>query len=733
MEIPFDKGLTISEQKEKISSYSNNIYIGLSIMGNAPTQEQRNENSSIDNWQKLSKNYKDEYSGYVKILNTQAKQYNISQRINTSPSDNNFYTQIYELENLLDEKENTVISKAGNINSKEKNIVNSNISQRKKINKRIEAIKVNIEDNPAAKNQFDLLKKVENDWDIKLNKIQKFGANTVLQQYNIIEHWKQIFSQMRLEMINSSFLENIYPLKMKDGSPSTLDGEYQSKEQIARTVANNIFFEFYMDTNTNFVLKPPFINMGIEDDNSQYIIEEESLISFDYNDTVDGMITRIGVTGDYRYPVTLEKEQTYNLHTDFNLLNTYGLHHQELQNLLFCRTPLDCRDFGVAYMAKNNQELLSATVTISGRPEIRLGVCTYIKPLDMIYYIKGISHSFEAGNSFTTTLTLVAGRRIVTGYKIQSTVKTITQQYIKGIRIDVTDVDKNLSGNQIEHYVLANSTNLTYASENQINESINSGTKLNLNNDLEKAAQYGAKVQIIKNSYIITSHPNPGYIGLIVDIGNPIISDINKNTYNYINKIVNTKNPSFSSSLKATWDNIKANFGQDVKPFEIIQEQFNLYCKYSAIKSDGSNFTRINLDEFFTIFLDYINLSIDTTNVNDENATNKDWESYKNYASAAQLFNQMINDIDSTGSYSCFTDSNGREYPTTLNYGRQIKKDALDNKIAIATKELSTYGEASIMTDQEVEDIIVGAQKLADTATGKNRTTGKINTTKSKK
>jgi len=57
--------------------------------------------------------------------------------------------------------------------------------------------------------------------------------------------------------------------------------------------------------------------------------------------------------------------------------------------------------------------VVTGSVTIPGRPEMRLGYPIYMEHRDSFHYVRSINHSFDYGGSFTTTLSLQTERRKV--------------------------------------------------------------------------------------------------------------------------------------------------------------------------------------------------------------------------------------------------------------------------------------------------------------------------------
>lgn len=526
--------------------------------------------------------------------------------------------------------------------------------------------------------------------------LMKAGRSNILNQVGIIDHWKNIFGKMILEVVdNNNFLGLVYPLKIAFSDPdASMDGDYITKADMANMVAQNLMYEFYVDTNGHFVLKPPLYNIGIQPDNPDYIIEETDLISMSINESVEGIITRIGVTGDYNEPVTLEKIQIYNIHQDLNLIRDYGFHAQEIAGRLFLRNNADCRDFGKSYMTKNNMELNSASVTINGRSGIRLGTSVYLKPRDTMYYIKEINHEISAGGQFQTTLTLIGARKIITGFKAQSNLTTITQKTNLVPNPDNTGLD--VGTKQTFNYILASAVNqeaITDAniktapnqfdreqrlSDAQIQAVVdNPNTTSLLNNSVtpsdmvnQKTQINGLVPQILRNVYQITSHINPAYIGLIVDQNAEAISDINIANYNFF---ANLSVDSIGESTRIL--NIPKN--KQAISVSIIKDAFDLFVADMAI-GNPNQFTIALRDQFILSFL-----KSTSDQINSKNITGGSVNSNANdIATACTVFNQLINQVDNGGVYRQFTDNDGRELPSYFDYGKSLLIES--NQLTVA-------------------------------------------------
>lgn len=572
-----------------------------------------------------------------------------------------------------------------------------------------------IQDIPEFKVQQKSIIKQQNNLKQDIASLTKAGRSNILNQVGIIDHWKKIFAKMILEVVDdNNFLGLVYPLKIAFSDPdASMDGDYISKADMANMVAQNLMYEFYVDTNGHFVLKPPLYNIGIQTDNPDYIIEETDLISLSINESVEGIITRIGVTGDYNEPVTLEKIQIYNIHQDLKLIRDYGFHAQEIAGRLFLRNNADCRDFGKSYMTKNNMELNNASVTINGRPGIRLGTSVYLKPRDTVYYVKEINHEITAGGQFQTTLTLIGARRIVTGFKAQSKLNTVIQVKNEASKADKTGLE--IETQETFHYILSSAVNPEAITDSNIKTSpvqfnreqpmnaaqidalgTNPNTALLLGNSIspndlvdQKAQNNGFVPQILRNVYQINSHQNPAFVGLIVDQDSQAISDINIANWNFFENLT-------IDSIADSTRILNIPKGKQAIAIGIIKDAFSEFNTSAGI-TEPKQFTLALRDQFILSFLKSTSDQINASSVTSGNRSASVKTDALNVATACTIFNQMISQVDNGGVYRQFTDSDGRELPSYFDYGKSLLIES--NELTVAQ-----FTDMSVITEKQQRD-----------------------------
>lgn len=626
----------------------------------------------------------------------------------------------------------------------------------------------------------------------------KTGRNALLDESGISKHWQRIFSSLVLEVLDSEsasvnsedlvkkgFLANVHPFKWETSSPGWMDGDYQSKADIGRTVAQNIMYEFYFDTNGHFVLKPPLFSISNQNNDADYILTDKDIFSININDTLDGIITRMDIVGAYYESPSTPNEMIKNVFQDFNLIKNYGVFSRQISNLLFIRNIADCRAFGRAFMSKNNVELKNATVTIYGRPEIRLGTSIYLQPRDTVYYIKAISHDFNVGDGVTTTLTLVGARRIIRGFAAKKTVSQYYKTYNKDGSFRISKEAKSegrdflTNASEIDHYIPLNATNfsnLPLSSQSTLNDQLNA--QLNVDNGGEFGNNVITEnaVRILENMFIVTSHPNQALIGLLVDGDSALVSQINQNYYKFLNGLVGKDGyVSIQLSSKPTIQTHGQGQSQlfpNEKP-EVVQaaaehlthafkvftgqteaSSSNFAVDYgfneSSIKklkkeNNGSDFDYAMLRSFLTSQYRKIQNKIES------GVSVSDRAVYNDLDLQRQILDLLMKDIDALGSYARYTDAEGREWPSYVDFGSSLTMVQTDTVLSdfdtrndrieserqrlsrAAQKALGTNTKNANVENKKIENAVKynGSQPITrvDAESGANTATARAETT----
>ena len=190
--------------------------------------------------------------------------------------------------------------------------------------------------------------------------------------------------------------------------------EYQTRLEVATELKNRCQYEFFQDTNGNFIFKPPFYNLNVKGV-QPYTIRPNDIITFSLGTDAEGITTVMTVN----FPFALmfnnpSLPQKKGFHMDVGLVQKYGIKYEEITAYYMAGANAKvAKTFAAALMGTKNARSISGTITIPGRPEMKMGYPVYVEHRDAFYYVKSISHSFDYGGSFTTTLGIEAERKKV--------------------------------------------------------------------------------------------------------------------------------------------------------------------------------------------------------------------------------------------------------------------------------------------------------------------------------
>lgn len=257
---------------------------------------------------------------------------------------------------------------------------------------------------------FDLAKEAQEEmmkyWAVRLNRI---GRN--IRMYGI-KNVTTVDGQTKIELDDDQLLK-AFPYTLDEGSPQTIESGVKYQLDIANECKDLILYEFYMDVNGEIIFKPPYYNMNVIT-NTNSVIRDVDIVTMNFNEAEAEVVTRLDVKGNLhqQYATAGGKDVITGIAINQSLAKQYGLRVQtrEVRRL---SSSEKCLYYAQGELAKLNALIKKGSVTIAGRPELRLGYPVYIPSKDAFYYIKGIDHSFTYGGSFVTTLTVVGERKRV--------------------------------------------------------------------------------------------------------------------------------------------------------------------------------------------------------------------------------------------------------------------------------------------------------------------------------
>lgn len=186
--------------------------------------------------------------------------------------------------------------------------------------------------------------------------------------------------------------------------------ETMTKLDIATEVKTRTEFEFFQDVNGNFIFKPPFYNMDVKGI-QPYEIEPHDVINCGFNLDSEGIVTCLQVnTAAFEQLRQLAFARGSGFHMDIDLAQKYGVRYKEM-SIEYVNVKSLAKSIAVGQMNMMNAKTFTGSITIPGRPEMRLGYPIYLRHRDSYHYVKSISHAFEFGSSYTTTLSVETERK----------------------------------------------------------------------------------------------------------------------------------------------------------------------------------------------------------------------------------------------------------------------------------------------------------------------------------
>lgn len=233
--------------------------------------------------------------------------------------------------------------------------------------------------------------------------VPKKGKNSQTQQALDPKDGKEL-------IVNYGFIRKFETFADYDDLGDFESATYMTKLQMATEIKNKIDFEYFQDVDGNWIFKPPFYNLNVKG-LQPYTILPTDILSYSINTDTEGIITVLTVNTPMNKNLrTTPFVKGVGFHMDIDLSKRFGIRHQQV-TLEYVQDSTLARSLALGQMNIINAKVVTGSVTIPGRPEMRLGYPIYLEHRDSFHYVRSINHSFDYGGSFTTTLSLQTERR----------------------------------------------------------------------------------------------------------------------------------------------------------------------------------------------------------------------------------------------------------------------------------------------------------------------------------
>lgn len=192
------------------------------------------------------------------------------------------------------------------------------------------------------------------------------------------------------------------------------ESEFWTRLQVATELKNRVDYEFFQDVNGNLIFKPAFYNMNVKN-SIVYNINPTDIINYSSMLLTDQLVTVVDAQGGFSQQLADASKPNYmGYHADLELMKKFGFRKKSVTPWYLGGKGADIlQSYCVSHMSICNAKAHTASITMSGRPEMRLGYPIYMTHNDAFYYVKSINHTFDYGGSFITSLSLEGERHKV--------------------------------------------------------------------------------------------------------------------------------------------------------------------------------------------------------------------------------------------------------------------------------------------------------------------------------
>jgi len=227
--------------------------------------------------------------------------------------------------------------------------------------------------------------------------------------------YKHIYGQTFFDKLLGEGSTSLFPsgaLAFNTSISPTFESQFQNRLEVANEAKNQLHLEFYQDVDGTVVLKPPFYNMDTRE-NKIYVIDDLDITNVSLIDDESAVITRLDITGvnvnGQKAQTDQNKTQNYGYAIDFDKMLKYGFRTKSI-NTNFLTGKDSAKFYAEQELVRMNSLIKNGSVTIQGRPELKLGFPVYFSSREMYGYVTSIQHSFTFGGTFDTTISITAIR-----------------------------------------------------------------------------------------------------------------------------------------------------------------------------------------------------------------------------------------------------------------------------------------------------------------------------------
>lgn len=348
----------------------------------------------------------------------------------------------------------------------------------------------------------------------------------------------QLFNNTTNSIVKTSTISSVDILQISNGIAERLSSRQRAIKQAAnslkniqegltlfngnggtgdRTLGNALLFPSLYDSKSipkvfeHMIEDESYDDLG-PDSGKRYVIKNHDIIRYEISENRP-RFTSIEVTGSLGPDFIDQNQLSPDLNVfgsgsggnaqvtaaavDYDLWRMYGISIPQSVNAPFLSNPdTQCAPYAVSLLNKSRQNIFQGSVDVIGNEYQQPGEVIYLENRDLLFYVESVSHSFQYGRQFTTSMQLTYGHN--PGEYIPTPFDVIGKVLYKNK--DITHFANKRQGNVFnqEHIgVIVGNANRTDPSAQsfQLQDDIVSGPYANLNKiNLQNIIDHGGQI-----------------------------------------------------------------------------------------------------------------------------------------------------------------------------------------------------------------------------------------------
>ena len=270
---------------------------------------------------------------------------------------------------------------------------------------------------------------------------------------------KSIDSNVKVALLTNEIKEIVNRMVMLENYVMSADEADVKREGALKTERDSAVADVMFNPLNYHLIEFDTINEIGYGSGRRFIINDSVITDYSFVEGDQGVITRVDVLGKQSligndFGTLAMPQDIWAGAVDYDLWQQYGYRYADAQKPFFNDAESQCRPYAAFLLNRQRRDIIKGSVSVVGNEFYQLGDVVYITDREMLYYVSGISHTFDyAGGNFSTKLDLRYGH--VPGDYIASPLDIIGQTTLAGKRREFNFVRQNSIGKRSERVLSA--------------------------------------------------------------------------------------------------------------------------------------------------------------------------------------------------------------------------------------------------------------------------------------